>query len=314
MHCEVVDGNNSFWIQLLTESEQYNPFMFEEHLDAIGYRSHKVICIQAGKVVGGMCLPFEKDSNKITRVPYAPYQGILYGNILGNQYEILKKQMEISEVLITFIGETFKHYDICNHWSVYDCRAAQWYNYGEKSKPKIEIGMAYSAVKNIETFDLTKENISKRRWRDYVKSSQKYVNNCFESQKTDAFLDCYIQTFKRQGIEISFEDEAIVKKISENALQHGYGKLYYIENANGEIMSALLMLYDKTKAYYMFGANLPEFRDTGAATQLMLYAIAESKKMGLKYFDFVGANSPHRGDFKLSFNAELKVYYTYKLQ
>jgi hypothetical protein len=32
--------------------------------------------------------------------------------------------------------------------------------------------------------------------------------------------------------------------------------------------------------------------------------------MGLLEFDFVGANSPQRGDYKISFNADIKPYFS----
>jgi len=42
--------------------------------------------------------------------------------------------------------------------------------------------------------------------------------------------------------------------------------------------------------------------------------IALSAQKGLQRFDFVGVNSPQRGDFKLSFNAELVPYQEVHLQ
>ena len=60
----------------------------------------------------------------------------------------------------------------------------------------------------------------------------------------------------------------------------------------------------------MFAANEPALRNTGAATRLMVDNILEAKRRGMKELDFVGVNSPDRGDYKLSFNPELKLYFT----
>ena len=58
------------------------------------------------------------------------------------------------------------------------------------------------------------------------------------------------------------------------------------------------------------GASGPcRARQGGAATRLMLDSIFEAKRRGLVELDFVGVNSPDRGDFKLSFNPELKPYF-----
>jgi hypothetical protein len=41
----------------------------------------------------------------------------------------------------------------------------------------------------------------------------------------------------------------------------------------------------------------------------MLNLIRDAMEKGLKYVDFCGVNSPNRGDYKISFNAELKPYF-----
>jgi lipid II:glycine glycyltransferase (peptidoglycan interpeptide bridge formation enzyme) len=65
---------------------------------------------------------------------------------------------------------------------------------------------------------------------------------------------------------------------------------------------------DARCSYYLFGANDPAMRETNASSKLLLDNIALSAHKGLKIFDFVGVNSPLRGDFKMSFNAELVPY------
>jgi len=68
---------------------------------------------------------------------------------------------------------------------------------------------------------------------------------------------------------------------------------------------------DSDCAYYLFGANDPDLRYANASSKLLIENIAIFAAQGLKRFDFVGVNSPQRGDFKLSFNAELVPEYFY---
>jgi lipid II:glycine glycyltransferase (peptidoglycan interpeptide bridge formation enzyme) len=65
---------------------------------------------------------------------------------------------------------------------------------------------------------------------------------------------------------------------------------------------------DSKCAYYLFGANDPELREANASSKLLIDNIVIFADQGLEKFDFVGVNSPQRGDFKLSFNAELIPY------
>jgi len=62
-------------------------------------------------------------------------------------------------------------------------------------------------------------------------------------------------------------------------------------------------LFDQRRAYYLVGANEPHYRHTGSAAYLMLENIRRCQAKGLAAVDFVGINSPNRGDFKTSFNA-----------
>ena len=69
-----------------------------------------------------------------------------------------------------------------------------------------------------------------------------------------------------------------------------------------------LFLFDQRRAYYLFGANSPDLRATGGSTRLILDSILNARSRGLEEIDFVGVNSPKRGDFKLSFNPTLRLH------
>jgi hypothetical protein len=45
----------------------------------------------------------------------------------------------------------------------------------------------------------------------------------------------------------------------------------------------------------------------------MIKNICMARELGCKYLDFVGVNSPRRGDYKLSFNGKLTPYYEVSL-
>ena len=75
-------------------------------------------------------------------------------------------------------------------------------------------------------------------------------------------------------------------------------------------MSASLFLFDNKCAYYLIGANNPAYRKFGVGTFVLYQQIKKSMELGLRRIDFVGINSPNRGDYKISFNAKSTPYYT----
>jgi len=105
----------------------------------------------------------------------------------------------------------------------------------------------------------------------------------------------------------------LVQRICEQAIAQGYG---YLSAAVVDDRTASMAFFvsDSRCSYYLFGANDPAMREANASSKLLLDNIALSAQKGLQIFDFVGVNSPQRGDFKLSFNAQLVPYQEVHLQ
>ena len=75
-------------------------------------------------------------------------------------------------------------------------------------------------------------------------------------------------------------------------------------------IGAAFIIFDKKRSYYLFAASDPEYRGTGVGTRIVYESIKRSFEKKIKFFDFVGVNSPFRGDFKLSFNPLIVPYYS----
>ena len=76
------------------------------------------------------------------------------------------------------------------------------------------------------------------------------------------------------------------------------------------VLGMSLFVRSATTSYYLFGGASDAGRRTGAQTAIMHRAIVDAVCQGLELFDFVGANSPNRSQFKLSFGADLVPYYS----
>ena len=70
-----------------------------------------------------------------------------------------------------------------------------------------------------------------------------------------------------------------------------------------------MRLLSSATGYSIFGATDPKFTRVGAYTYLTIHCIFTCKDMGLNSWDFGGVNSPNRGDYKTSFNADLVPFY-----
>ena len=100
-----------------------------------------------------------------------------------------------------------------------------------------------------------------------------------------------------------------MNKIVDTSLLNGFGRLLVCKNKNGDPVSAALFIFDNKCGYYIIGATDPEYRKIGTGSYVMFEQIMRCKEQGLKIVDFCGINSPNRGDFKTSFNAQPVPYF-----
>ena len=63
----------------------------------------------------------------------------------------------------------------------------------------------------------------------------------------------------------------------------------------------------------MIGANDPEYRKYGTGTFIMFEQIRKCLESGLSQVDFIGINSPNRGDYKTSFGGIPVQYFSFTL-
>ena len=186
-------------------------------------------------------------------------------------------------------------------------RPFSWYNFGKQNDDiKFKTSVKYTDILEVENFELETylKKIRSVRRQEYRKADVLIE----DSNDIDLFIEMYIKTFQRQNIEVRKDYLSSIENICNKAIRLGYGFLTKAINAN-ETVSMNLFIYDNNFAYYLFGANNPELRVSGGSVALLLANIDRLAKMGIKKIDFVGVNSPNRGDFKLSLGCELFPYY-----
>ena len=89
----------------------------------------------------------------------------------------------------------------------------------------------------------------------------------------------------------------------------GYGELIVGFTNEGTPTAAAFFVWDNKTSYYLFGASDPAHRSNGAMSIVITECIWRSKKLEHQYVDFVGINSPQRGEFKGSFGGSPTPYF-----
>jgi len=297
----------SCWDSLVDKSPQGHVFSKTAFLQSLGnpYSCYLVTTPQGEVLAGATIL---EDSSRMTKAPYAftPHQGILFASSVAQHsgQKRLTTELRITTFMIEALSGVYSNFSMSLSPFFKDLRPFLWHNYGYEGKPKFEIKHRYTGYVNLKDFALEKFLATVRavRRREHKKSQ-------VQIQKTDnlpLFLSLYQQTFERQGLATD-ANTPLVQRICEKAMAQGYGYLS-AASVNDRVASMAFFVSDLNCTYYLFGANNPAMSEANASSKLLLDNIAVSAQQGMKYFDFVGVNSPLRGDFKMSFNAELVPY------
>jgi hypothetical protein len=218
----------------------------------------------------------------------------------------------VTSFLLAELEQRFDRINFCLHPNFTDVRSFNWFHYHEPQAGQFEIAVRYTGIldctKYLGADDHLKSARSVRRQERNRALAQGFRVHL--SDDVNRFAEIYELTFGRQGIELEEETSAQARRIWKTGLSDGFARLWACSPPLGAPVSMALFVYDQRCGYYLFGANDPAFRRTGASTLLLFEAIWRSRaEVGIQCVDFVGLNSPQRGDYKASFDAEPCPYY-----
>lgn len=301
-------NDDAQWDKLVESSPQGTVFSQSGFLRSLGSPFRRYLIGTPNQAMALCCAVEDESGEQLLAYDFTPYQGILF----LNDASVLPRQRVLNEFRVAefTIDELIKRYRSIAmplSWNFTDLRPFLWHNYHDSELGQFQVTPRYTAVLDLngidsETFPGQVRTCRRQEWRkgaDYIVQ---------EETDIDRFMALYELTFARQDIALSEAKLALVRRITCAAVEQGYGRLTSCTTPKG-VASMTLFLFDKQRAYYLFAANDPELRNTGAASRLMFDNIFYAQQRGLAEFDFVGVNSPNRGDFKLSFNPELKLYF-----
>ena len=297
------------WDVVCEKSEYPNPFMRDSFLSislpqAKRYFWYEKSLIRAALVVPSSPATLEVPTFSIFHSLSLISQGTYNKPIRGVSDKNALLQRILDEL-------TKKHsdFDLSLSPDFLDIRPLQWHNY-ESSSGVFSITPRYTAVKNLKSIssegDLVNSfNVHRRRIINKIDDSGLRFT---DSINLESFIQLYRTTFIRQNITPSLQTLEKVRQLL-SSIQNQNGMLLGAVDSDGVLLSGIAILMSRNTAYSLFIVNSDVGRDNGVGTWLMAKTLEFGKRIGLEYFDFVGANTLGRGNFKLSFGADLQLYF-----
>ena len=298
------------WNEFIARSPQSNLFCTTPFLDAYGSNYDLIAVLDKQSIVLGAVIV--KDDHGVPISFPFQYHGILV-DITVWKYQTHKRTKKILEYvsyLLSWLKNNYSRISFSLHHSFEDLRSFLWFHFKEPDKGLFNLNIRYSALLDLNeicSFDKVIANVRSVRRQEYRRCLKNgYV---IEDTSNVEVLDyLHKMTFERQGLKRSKGEEVLTTSLAKAAVEQGFGRILLCKSPDQEPASASLFLFDHKSAYYLIGANNPEHRNSGSGTVIILEQIQRSIEQGIKSIDFLGVNSPNRGDFKTSFNARLVQY------
>jgi len=298
------------WDSFAASSPQGNVFCYTPFLDGLG-EDYELLLVKEGAVIQAGALVLKHNGQPIN--PPRTYHGILFSVSVSSMpyHKRLKWILEVTDFLLAEMEQRYDNISFSIHYGVEDIRSFQWFHYHEPGLGQFKVDLRYTGLidsKACEGFENYINSIRKTRRYEYRKA----LNDGLTVELSESINELdrlHCLTFERQGIEQNNKEAQALRNIAASALSKGFGELLLCKDIHGNVASATLYLYDKKCGYYLFGANDPDFRNTGSGTFLMLENIKKCYEKGIYRVDVCGINSPNRGDFKTSFNAAPIPYF-----
>ncbi|MBT8621883.1 GNAT family N-acetyltransferase [Polynucleobacter paneuropaeus] len=301
----------SDWDEFIRLSPQATIFAETQFLDSLQLKYDLVTCSRNGKIeIGALLIKGDDGLVRKTPYPFTQFQGVFLSaepRKIGQAR--IGVQFKNLQFLLGVLESRYDEFLLVNSWKLEDMRPFLWHNYGELGKKKIDLDLRYTGIINLNPYSCMDDYIASVRpcRRQEYKKLQKLIT-IESSDEIDILEALHEKTFDRQGLKRNSKDVEIMHEICKNALQKGFGRLK-VARLEGVPIAASFFVNDVSTAYYLIGASDPEYRKLSAGTGLIFSVIEEFFGENIKTIDMVGVNSPNRGDYKISFNAELRSYY-----
>jgi GNAT superfamily N-acetyltransferase len=304
----------SLWDRFAGASPQGSIFCQTAYLDATGRKYAGLWIRPDGQPLIGCLVMMEDDGQPLASPQvFSLYQGVLLAPAILQQppHRRIKLGLELVEALLEEIERRWKRVTLCLHHRLDDLRGFQWFNYHAPEKGRFALQLGYTGLVDFggaAAFDDYLATVREVKRQEYRKGAR-LGHTVGGLPDIDTLADLHRLTFERQGIAYDAQQESLLRSIAHAAIEQGFGELLLCHAENGVPAAATLFLRDATTAYYLFGANHPDHRKTGAGTYLTLESMRRAFERGIRCIDMVGINSPNRGDYKTSLNARPAPYF-----
>ncbi|MEG2172395.1 MAG: GNAT family N-acetyltransferase [Desulfovibrionaceae bacterium] len=304
------------WDAFVQKSPSGTLYSLADYMTATRQPVRLFWCVRGTEKRAAVCVTESADGQNAVLHDFLVYNGLMFAPRANkqNRSQIISEHFEIATDVAAALSARYPQLELALAPQVDDIRPFLWHNYG--TSPQYSPDVRYTAYADLQGFAEAKTpeevplfaEISYAR-RQEVRKAIKAEVHTVEDDNALALADFYALTMRRQDISIDPEVHEALRFLAESLLQKKLARLFITRTAEGEAAAVALFGWDAKRAYYLFGAGDPQYRNTPCGTAVLWDGFKALALAGHTQVDLEGVNSPKRGWFKMSFGPELVPYY-----
>ena len=194
---------------------------------------------------------------------------------------------------------------------VTDVRVLEWWNFDHPDEAGFHISPRYTARIDLSEFadtDALRQSFARIRKREIDPwiAAPPTVLHDVPAERLVGFHD---QALERSGGVISPSRHAALRRLI-GVVKSGAGSIIGVVPPGGDDVEAAVILLDGPNASNgVFYAASEGWRDRGLTAWIIWLGLLRARELGLRWFDFNGANSPRRAADKHHYSAKSDLYF-----
>lgn len=305
------------WDRFIMSTLDGAVFAHSKYLANSGCRAGTYHCYNSGEIRAAVVLVESDDGTAVVLDDLVIYSGIYFGapTYGQNPSQQLSEHFELASFIAEWMAGNYSAIEFALSPSVADIRPFLWFNYGQDTG-RYRVDVRYTSVLEIGDFaiaekleDVAAYALCSSARRQQIRYARRDGVVTEEFSEVGLFADFYLQTMVRQGERVPPKKMDNIVNLVQALLMNGMARMFVSRDHHGVPGSAAVYAIDRHQAYYLFGANNPNLRNTPTGTAVLWDAFTQLAKGGVTLIDLEGVNSPRRGWFKLSFGGNLIPYY-----
>jgi len=308
------------WDKFVSSSPNATAFSYTNYLNALSANIDPYFCYKNQELIGAVLCVVSEDGENIIGHEHIIYDGLMYRDLSYlNKAKRFSEEFKIQQCVAEELVEIYNKVYLSLHPSIQDIRPFLWVNYdgnGAKYSPDIRY-TSYLSIADFKDAKVLEDiavyndaSVTRRQEIRYARKSLVVTEQVEDPQK---FVFYYQQTMARQGIDVKLSVLDEMRQLLQVLLKNNSCLMMQSSNSEGCIGSMAVFLFDRDRAYYLFGASDPGMRNQHTGTAVLWESFYILSNLDYKEVDLEGINSPYRGWFKTSFGGDIRPYYELKL-